>query len=83
VFQLVGHRLPDRVGAMTGLVGAAGGVGGFLLPFGFGSLVSTTGTFAAGFAVLAAVANLAALAVVSRERTWTLQTLRLSLEAAR
>ena len=38
VFQLVGHRFPDRVGAMTGLVGAAGGVGGFLLPFGFGAL---------------------------------------------
>jgi NNP family nitrate/nitrite transporter-like MFS transporter len=46
VFQLVGHRLPERVGAMTGLVGAAGGVGGFLLALGLGALASATGTFA-------------------------------------
>ena len=78
VFQLVGRRLPERVGAMTGLVGAAGGVGGFLLPFGMGALVSTTGTFAAGFAVFAAVANVAAVAVVSRERTWTMQSLEVA-----
>lgn len=72
VFQLVGRRVPERVGAMTGLVGAAGGLGGFLLPFGFGWLVSTTGTFAAGFAVLANVAGVAALAVAGRDRAWSL-----------
>jgi MFS transporter, NNP family, nitrate/nitrite transporter len=32
VFQLVPQRFRDRVGLMTGLVGAAGGLGGFLLP---------------------------------------------------
>ena len=73
VFQLVGNRLPDRVGAMTGLVGAAGGVGGFLLPFGFGALASATGGFGAGFAVLAVVANAAAVAVVTRERVWVFE----------
>ena len=82
VFQLVGNRLPDRVGAMTGLVGAAGGVGGFLLPFGFGALASATGGFAGGFAAFAVVANVAAVAVVSRERTWTLQARRPVLEVA-
>ena len=71
VFQMVGRRMPERVGAVTGLVGAAGGVGGFLLPFGFGALVASTGTFAAGFAVLANVAGLAALAVAGRERAWS------------
>jgi MFS transporter, NNP family, nitrate/nitrite transporter len=70
VFQLVGSRVPSRVGAMTGLVGAAGGVGGFLLPFAFGSLVSTTGGFGPGFAVLAAAAGLTAAAVWSRDRAW-------------
>ncbi len=30
VFQLVPQRFPDRVGILTGLVGAAGGFGGFL-----------------------------------------------------
>lgn len=74
VFQLVGHRVPERVGAMTGLVGAAGGIGGFLLPFGFGWLASSTGTFAAGFAVLAFVAGLASLAVLGRDRAWRVGT---------
>ncbi len=68
VFQLVGRRFPTRVGAMTGLVGAAGGLGGFLLPFGFGTLEGSTGTFAFGFLVVAAVAAGGAL-VVTRRRS--------------
>src|SRR5215472_14222412 len=32
VFQLVPQRFPGRVGILTGIVGAAGGLGGFLLP---------------------------------------------------
>lgn len=70
VFQLVPERFPSRIGAVTGLVGAAGGVGGFLLPFALGSLEGATGSFAAGFVVLAAVAAGAALSVVGRHRTW-------------
>ena len=67
VFQLVGRRFPSRVGAMTGLVGAAGGLGGFLLPFAFGTLKGTSGTFAAGFMVLAAVAAGGALVITRRQ----------------
>jgi NNP family nitrate/nitrite transporter-like MFS transporter len=70
VFQLVGRRLPERVGAMTGLVGAAGGVGGFVLALGLGALASATGTFATGFALFANVAGLMALAVAGRDRAW-------------
>lgn len=70
VFQLVGKRVPERVGAMTGLVGAAGGVGGFMLPFAFGALASSTGTFTAGFALFAGVAAAAAAAVGTRDRVW-------------
>jgi NNP family nitrate/nitrite transporter-like MFS transporter len=70
VFQLVGKRVPERVGAMTGLVGAAGGLGGFLLPFAFGALTSSTGTFAAGFVLFASVAAVGSLAVGSRDRVW-------------
>ena len=66
VFQLVGHRFPTRVGAMTGLVGAAGGLGGFLLPFGFGALQGATGTFAYGFAIVAVIAGGAAIVVTRR-----------------
>jgi NNP family nitrate/nitrite transporter-like MFS transporter len=72
VFQLVGRRVPERVGAMTGLVGAAGGLGGFVLPFGFGALAASTGSFSTGFAVLAATIGLAALAAASRDRAWTI-----------
>ncbi len=70
VFQLVGKRVPERVGAMTGLVGAAGGLGGFMLPFAFGALASATGTFTAGFALLAVVAAAASAAVGTRDRAW-------------
>ena len=70
VFQLVPERFPTRIGAVTGLVGAAGGVGGFALPFALGSLEGVTGSFAAGFVVLAAVATGAALTAVRRHRTW-------------
>ena len=70
VFQLVPQRYPTRIGAMTGLVGAAGGVGGFLLPFGFGSLVGATRSFAAGFVGFAIVAALVASALAYRNRTW-------------
>jgi len=70
VFQLVPQRFPGRVGAVTGLVGAAGGVGGFLLPFALGSLRGSTGSFGAGFAVLTAAALAGAVAVVRRQRAW-------------
>jgi NNP family nitrate/nitrite transporter-like MFS transporter len=80
VFQVVPQRFPSAVGPMTGLVGAAGGLGGFLLPFALGSLEGSTGTFAAGFLVFAAAAGVAALAVSRRERAW--QQLGWALEAA-
>ena len=32
VFQIVPQRFPNEIGVMTGIVGAAGGFGGFLLP---------------------------------------------------
>jgi len=70
VFQVVPQRFPSAVGPMTGLVGAAGGLGGFLLPFALGSLQGSTGTFAAGFVVFAAAAVAASVAVGRRQRVW-------------
>jgi NNP family nitrate/nitrite transporter-like MFS transporter len=70
VFQLVPQRFPARMGAMTGLVGAAGGVGGFLLPFALGSLKGSTGTFATGFAVVAVAVGIASWCVNRRQREW-------------
>ena len=68
VFQVVPQRFPSAVGPITGLVGAAGGLGGFLLPFALGSLHSSTGTFAAGFLVFGVAAVLASVAVTRRQR---------------
>ena len=56
VFQMVPQSFADRMGAATGLVGAAGGLGGFLLPFGLGAFHSVTGSFAAGFLTFAVCA---------------------------
>ena len=71
VFQVVPQRFPTAVGPMTGLVGAAGGLGGFLLPFALGSLHGSTGTFAAGFVVFAVAAVAASMAVGRRQRAWS------------
>jgi len=48
VFQLVPQRFPDRIGIVTGVVGAAGGLGGFFLPFVLGAVRDVTGSYAAG-----------------------------------
>jgi NNP family nitrate/nitrite transporter-like MFS transporter len=74
VFQLVPQRFPDRVGIMTGIVGAAGGFGGFLLPSILGSVKQATGSFGIGLAILAvaALAGVAALVYLKGvwRRTW-------------
>lgn len=64
VFQLVPQRFQSEIGMVTGIVGAAGGVGGFLIPNLLGTLKEVTGTYAAGFIVYAAI-GLAALAILS------------------
>jgi NNP family nitrate/nitrite transporter-like MFS transporter len=53
VFQLVPKRFRKDIGAATGVVGAAGGLGGFFLPSVLGFLKDATGSYGAGFAVLA------------------------------
>ena len=56
VFQLVPQRFKKEIGVMTGLVGAAGGVGGYYLNFALGHLHDATGTYASGFYAFAAIA---------------------------
>ena len=68
VFQLVPSRFPREIGVVTGIVGAAGGMGGFFLPNLLGGLKGLTGTFGAGFAVFA-VAGLACVVLVMRLRS--------------
>lgn len=53
VFKLVPEYFPQSVGAVTGLVGAAGGLGGFFPPLVLGVVRQTWGTFTPGFVFLA------------------------------
>jgi NNP family nitrate/nitrite transporter-like MFS transporter len=70
VFQLVPQRFPKEIGIITGIVGAAGGVGGFFLPTVLGSLKQWTGTFAGGFALFACAALICAVLLQLVARTW-------------
>jgi len=80
VFQLVPQRFAGRVGIMTGIVGAAGGFGGFLLPAVFGAIKDRSGTFGLGFALFAAGALLALAMITGIGRVWRS---RWSAESAR
>ncbi|WP_308190753.1 MFS transporter [Streptomyces sp. HPF1205] len=63
VFALVARLAPaDTVGSVTGVVGAAGGLGGFVPPLLMGSLYGACGSYAIGLVLLGAVAA-AALAL--------------------
>ena len=71
VFQLVPQRFREQIGIATGVVGAIGGLGGFMLPTLLGSMNQFTGSFGPGFAILtvlalAAFALLRGLAAVAR-----------------
>ncbi|HEY0334053.1 MAG TPA: MFS transporter [Stenotrophomonas sp.] len=59
VFQLVPQRFGAEIGVMTGLIGMAGGIGGFLLAAGLGVLKQHTGSYAIGLWLFAAAALVA------------------------
>ena len=72
VFQLVPQRFGSEIGVMTGLVGFAGGVGGFYLASSLGFAQKYTGSASAGFlifSVLAVVALASLTLVKGRWRT--------------
>ena len=69
VFKLVPAEFPSDAGAATGLVGAAGGLGGFFPPLVMGAVKDVTGTYSLGFVgLLVATAACLGLAV------WLLRT---------
>ncbi|MGM0924338.1 MAG: MFS transporter [Bacillota bacterium] len=70
VFQLVPQRFPEEIGFITGIVGAAGGVGGFFVPNILGTLKQITGTYDAGFAVFSVVGIAALTILISAQFSW-------------
>ncbi len=74
VFQMVPQRFRKEIGVMTGIVGAAGGVGGYELNFALGHLKDATTTYASGFYAFAGIALVAFLVLRAVapgwQRTW-------------
>ncbi len=68
VFKLVPHWFPDDVGAVTGVVGAAGGLGGFFPPLVMALVKSLTGSYTLGFVLLAGVAAICLIVLLSFDR---------------
>ena len=53
VFKMVGTEFPAKVGAVTGIVGAAGGLGGFFPPLVMAAVKTALGSYTLGFLLLA------------------------------
>jgi NNP family nitrate/nitrite transporter-like MFS transporter len=70
VFQLVPLRFRKEIGVMTGLVGAAGGIGGFLLAKTLGWSQAMSGGFAPGFWVFAGLAALGVIGLLRVKTRW-------------
>jgi NNP family nitrate/nitrite transporter-like MFS transporter len=70
VFQLVGMRYRERIGVLTGLVGAAGGLGGFFLPTILGTARDAFGSYGPGIGAIAAVAAAALCGTLVVRGTW-------------
>ena len=70
VFQLVPQRFGREIGVMTGLVGMAGGVGGFYLASSLGLAKQLTGSYQPGFLIFAGLAMAAFAGLVGVKATW-------------
>ena len=70
VFQLVPQRFRKEIGVMTGLVGMAGGIGGFYLASSLGYAKQMTGNYQIGFLVFACLASLALIGLTRIKTRW-------------
>ena len=71
VFQLVPQRFASRMGIITGVVGAAGGLGGFFLPSILGAAKDATGTYATGLMLFAGAFALGSLVLLELGSRWS------------
>ncbi|MBO9519859.1 MAG: NarK/NasA family nitrate transporter [Porphyrobacter sp.] len=70
VFQLVPQRFRNEIGVMTGLVGFAGGVGGFYLASSLGFAQKLTGSSSAGFLIFAGLSLVALAGLTAVKGRW-------------
>ncbi len=70
VFQLVPQRFRKEIGVMTGMVGMAGGIGGFYLASSLGYSKQMTGSYQLGFLIFAALAMLALVGLTKVKTRW-------------
>lgn len=82
VFQLVPQRFGKEIGVATGIVGAAGGLGGFFLPTVLGLLKGLAGSYSAGLLFFALAAASAAIALSRVKHSWRAEWARPDLDVA-
>nr|WP_319528549.1 nitrate/nitrite transporter [Pseudomonas laurentiana] len=70
VFQLVPQRFRQEIGVMTGLIGMAGGIGGFLLAAGLGAIKQHSGDYQLGLWFFASLGVLAWFGLHGVKRRW-------------
>ncbi len=70
VFQLVPQRFRREIGVMTGLVGMAGGIGGFYLASSLGYSKQLTGSYQTGLVIFAALALVALTGLTAVKNRW-------------
>jgi NNP family nitrate/nitrite transporter-like MFS transporter len=71
VFPLVPQRFPQRTGLVTGVVGAAGGLGGFLLPSLLGLVRDVTRSYSGGLYGCAAAFLCGTVMLLELGTRWT------------
>jgi NNP family nitrate/nitrite transporter-like MFS transporter len=70
VFQLVPQRFAAEIGVMTGIVGCAGGIGGFYLATSLGYAKQFTGSYSLGFLLFAGLACIALVSLTGIKQRW-------------
>ncbi|GAB7562167.1 nitrate/nitrite transporter [Methylobacillus methanolivorans] len=70
VFQLVPQRFRKEIGVMTGLIGMAGGIGGFYLASSLGYSKQLTGSYQVGLSIFAGLAIIALIGLTFVKQRW-------------
>lgn len=77
VFQVASLRYQSVMGTASGFIGAAGGIGGFFLPFCFGIIKDLTNSYGFGFFVYGTITILASASAVMAQRSFRASIQRL------